>query len=64
MQFIDIHALTEIKLDITFPTVHILVNGNSQPCRPNRNKNDGEVKIYTREDILDKHVFPIGRSIC
>ena len=64
MQYIDIHGLTETKLDIVFPTVHILVNGYSQSCRPKRDKSDGEVMISTLEDIPNKHVFHIERSIC
>lgn len=57
MKFIDIHGLTETRLDIIFPTMHILENEYLEPRRPNRNKNDGKVIIYTREDIHSKLAF-------
>ena len=57
MQFIDIHGLTETRLDIIFPMMHILANEYLEPRRANRNKNDGKVIIYTCEDIPSKLVF-------
>ena len=59
MQYIDIHSLTEAKLDDIFRIVQFLVNSNSEPYRHNRKKT--QVMIYIREDISsklsDKHVF-------
>lgn len=57
MKFIDIHGLTETRLDIIFPTMHILANEYLEPRRPDRNKNDGKVIIYTRQDIHSKLTF-------
>ena len=52
MQYIDIHSLTEAKLDDIFRTVQFLVNSNSEPYRPNRKET--HVMIYLREDISSK----------
>ena len=63
MQHIDILVLTETKLDDTFPTTQFLVNGFSEPYRPDRNRKRGGIMVYIRDDIpskqLDKHVFSI-----
>ena len=61
MQCIDILVLTKTKLDDTFPTAELLVNGFSDPYRLDRNRNGEGVLIYIRKHIpsklLDKHVF-------
>ena len=63
MQYIDILALTETKLDATFTKAQFLLNGFSEPCRLDRSRNGGGVMIYIHENVpsklLDIHVFPL-----
>ena len=54
MQYTGILVLTEIKLDDTFTTTQVLVNGFSEPCIFDRNRNGGGVMTYIREDISSK----------
>ena len=46
MQYIDILALTETKLDATFTKAQFLLNGFSEPYRLDRSRNGGGV-IFT-----------------
>ena len=63
MQYIDILALTETKLDATFTKAQFLLNGFSEPYRLDRSRNGGGVMIYIHENVpsklLDIHVFPL-----
>ena len=63
MQYIDILALTETKLDATFTKAQFLLNGFSEPYRFDRSRNGGAVMIYIHENVpsklLDIHVFPL-----
>ena len=63
MQYIDILALTEAKLDATFTKAQFLLNGFSEPYRLDRSRNGGGVMIYIHENVpsklLDIHVFPL-----
>ena len=58
----DISIITETKLDDTYPISQFHIDGYSMPYRLDRNRNDGGVIIYVREDIpskiLRKHFFP------
>ena len=53
--------ITETKLDETYPISQFHIDGYSMPYRLDRNRNDGGVIIYAREDIrskvLRKHLF-------
>ena len=63
MQYIDILALTETKLDATFTKAQFLLNGFSEPYRLDRSRNRGAVMIYIHENVPSKllaiHVFPL-----
>ena len=63
MQYIDILALTETKLDVTFTKAQFLLNGFSEPYRLDRSRNGGAVMIYIHENVPSKllaiHVFPL-----
>ena len=54
--------ITETKLDGTFPLGQFYVDGFTMPYRLDRNRNDGGVIIYVREDIpskiLEKYKLP------
>ena len=58
---LDILTIQESKLDDSFPTTQLLIEGYSEPYRLDRNRNGGGVIIYVREDIpskpLKKHKF-------
>ena len=58
----DILIITETKIDNTFPTSQSYSEGFSMPHRLDRNRNDGGIIIYVREDIpikiLTKHNLP------
>ena len=58
----DISIITETKLDDTYPISQFHIDGYSMPYRLDRNRNDGGVIIYVRDDIqsniLRKHLFP------
>ena len=59
---IDILILVETKIDSTFTNSQFLIDGYTQPYRADRNRHDGWILIYVREDIpskkLSKHTFP------
>ena len=59
---IDILVLTETKIDASFPNAQFKIDGFSAPFRLDRNRFDGGVLIYVREDILckqlTKHILP------
>ena len=59
---LDILILTETKLDETFPVSQSHIDGFSKPYCLDRNRSEGGVIIYMREDIpskiLTKHVLP------
>ena len=61
MQHIDVFVLTKTKLDDTFPTTQLLVNGFSETTDLTEIERGGGVIAYIREDIpsklLDKHIF-------
>ena len=61
MQHIDVFVLTKTKLDDTFPTTQLLVNGFSETTDLTEIERGGGVIVYIREDIpsklLDKHIF-------
>ena len=63
MQYIDILALTETKLDATFTKAQFLLNGFSEPYRLDRSRNGGAVMIYIHENVPSKllaiRVFPL-----
>ena len=62
LQYVDVLAVTEMKLDDTFLTSQFLVTGFSLPFRLDRNRNGGGIMIFVCDDIpsrvLTKHVFP------
>ena len=51
---IDILVLTEAKLDETFPSSQFTIEGYSMPYRLYRDKNEGGVLIYIKENIGSK----------
>ena len=57
----DILTIQETKLDHSFQTAQLLIDGYSEPYRLDRNRHGGGVLIYVREDIpskpLNKHNF-------
>ena len=53
---IDILVITETKLDETFSTAHLMIDGFSKPYRRDRNGNGGGVLIYIREDIPSREL--------
>ena len=59
---VDILALTETKIDSSFPNAQFRIDGCSAPFRLDRNRSGGGVLICVREDIpwkqLTKHIFP------
>ena len=54
LKYIDILLITEIKLGNTFPTAQFLVLGFSKPFCLDRNRKEGGVMTYVRENIPDK----------
>ena len=61
-EHIDVLVIAEAKLDNSFTTSQILAKGFAGPFRLDRNRNEGGVVIYIRDDVpirlLLKHVFP------
>ena len=59
---VDILALTETKIDSSFPNAQFRIDRCSAPFRLDRNRSGGGVLICVREDIpwkqLTKHIFP------
>lgn len=57
----DIMIFSETKLDSSYPTSQLLIDGFSIPFRKGRNCNGGGLLVYIREDIpsklLSKHTF-------
>ena len=55
-------TITETKLDKTIPFSQFHIDGYSKPYRLDKNRNEGSIIIYVREDIpnsmLTKHNFP------
>ena len=51
---VDIHVITETKLNSTFPTSQFLIESYNEPYRFDRNRNGVDVLIYVREDIPSK----------
>ena len=62
-EIIGNHLLTiqETKLDASFPTAELMIQGYNEPFRLDRNRRGGGILIYVREDIpckpLDKKSF-------
>ena len=48
---IDIFVISEIKLDIIFPSTQFCINGYSKPFRLDRDKSGGGIIILIRNDI-------------
>ena len=51
---VDIHVITETKLNSTFPTSQFLIESYNEPYRFDRNRNGVDVLTYVREDIPSK----------
>ena len=62
LKHVDILVVCETKLDETFPSSQFHMDGFALPYRLDRNRNDGGVLIFVKEDIpsklLTKHNFP------
>ena len=54
LEYIDILVITEAKLDDTFSNAQFLVSRFSKPFRFDRNRKEGGVMIYVRENIPSK----------
>ena len=52
----DILVITKTKLDSTFPTSQLLIEGYSEPYRFDRNMNGGGVLIHVLDDMPSKPV--------
>ena len=50
----DILIINETKLDASFPVNQFFINGFSTPYRLDRNRNEGGIIIYVRENISRK----------
>ena len=62
---IDIFMIPKTKLDDSFPQGQVLIEGFHSPFRFDRNKTEGGILLYAREDILAKvlsHDFPTAES--
>ena len=55
-EYLDILVLVETKLDNTFPTEQLLLEGFSRPFRMDRNHAGGGVLCYVRETIPSKQL--------
>ena len=51
---VDIHVITETKLNSTFPTSQFLIESYNEPYRFDRNRNGVDVLTYVREYIPSK----------
>ena len=62
LKHVDILVVCKTKLDETFPSSQLRMDGFSLSYRLDRNRNGGGVMIFAREDIsskfLTKHNFP------
>ena len=50
-KYVDILLLSETKLDDSFPTGQLSLNGYSKPYRLYRSSNGGGILLYVRDDI-------------
>ena len=57
-QYDDILMLSETKLDSTFLSIQLLINGFSVPHRLHRNSKAGSIFLYVRDKII---VLPLNR---
>ena len=48
---VDILAVSETKLDESFPTSQFLIDGFKKPFRYDRNTNGGGILVYFREKV-------------
>ena len=53
---VDIMIFSETKLDASYPTAQLLINGFSKPFRLDRNSAGGGLLIYIRTDIPCKQL--------
>ena len=64
---VDILAISEAKLDDSFPAGEFKIPGYASPLRLDRNQNGGGILVFEREDIpvkfLSSEEKPIGFSI-
>ena len=54
---LDIFAISETKLDNSFPTGQFMINGFSSPYRKDRDANGGGILIYVRDDIPSRSII-------
>ena len=47
---------SETKIDVSYPTAQLIMNGFSDPFRLDRNANGGGLLIYVRNDIPCKQI--------
>ena len=47
----DVIMISETKPDENFPEDQFVLDGCSKPFRTDRNKNDGGIRLFVREDI-------------
>ena len=57
-QYVDILMSSENKLDSTFPSIQLLINGFSVPHRLDQNSKDGGILSYVRNKII---FLPLNR---
>ena len=51
---VDILMVTETKINKSFPTNQFIMPGFTSPYRFDRNKDEGGILVYIREDIRSK----------
>ena len=51
---IDVLLLSETKIDSSFPSLQVHLEGNATPYRLDINENSGGILLYIREDITSK----------
>ena len=54
---LDVMICGETKLDVSYPTAQLLINGFRRPFRLDRNSHGGGLLIYVRSDIPCKQLF-------
>ena len=52
----DVLMISKPKLDETFPAAQFYLQGSCDPYRFDRNRNNGSIMLYVREDILSRLV--------
>ena len=60
---IDIVIISETKIDESFPTSQLLIDGFSSPYRLDRNSSGGRILVYFKNNFVTKSLKTISLSI-